>query len=531
MKHLVLFLFVFNFYSSTFAQTGNQVVYLSKEDDALSLNSVAVATVFDNVNGVYAKPIEKFLRDLVSSDKNWALAEIKNAPTQDYSKIEPEVFEDSPTKVQAALKDCGCKALLTARISKGPNGLYARLTLFTGPEGLPLLQETFQDMTMFEVPKLKQAVADMYIKIKDKLPYRGLILSRRGNEVTIDLGFKNGIPASGDITIAQILKVHRHPKYKFMVSVEKEIIGQLRITKTEDYLTFASISFEKEAGVLRVGGKVLPQSFISYPQPILSSEGEIIALQQRKDQKVAFGEKPQAWLPAEPPQFGKIGLLGGIGSYAQSNALATGASADGNTSFAPQLSLTGEFWFSSNWILQASIKQSIFQINNGLSSSTPEKVDMSVTQYNLAVGYNFLLLDDFFGPKLQVLGGYDSLSYDAGSSSPTAYTKMKYSALNLTFVGSFDVSPKIPLQLGALFKFYIAPSLSEGSVKSGSASNKMNSFGFFGTYRMTQNYNLRGELNFDYMTSDFSGTGSRTPAATSTTHRHNVLAFGIEYMF
>lgn len=513
------------------AQTGNQVVYVSQDDESLTLSSLAVATVYDNINGIYSKPIEKFLKELVASDKNWALSELQDTEKIKFSTIEPEVFEDTPAQVQSALSTCACRGLLVSRISKGPNGLNARLTLLTGPKGLPLIQETFQDLKLFELQQLREKFADMYAEIKRKLPYRGLIRSRRGNDVTIDLGSRNGLSEGTEISVAQILKINRHPKHKFMISAEKEIIGKIQITKVEDFLSFGVIHFEKEPGVLRVGGKILPHDFINYPMSILTPDGAIADLATRKDRNISFGKDPKEWVPVSPPQYGKIGILAGLGTYSQSSSLVGGGSAEGRTSLAPQLAVSGEFWYSPNWIIQGEVKQSIFQISNTLQNSDPSKVDMSVSEYSMAVGYNFLLLEDFFGPKIQVFGGYDSHSYNAGSTSPTAFTKMSYSALHLKFAGSFEVSETFPMQLGAYFKFFLSPRLSESPVSSGSSSNKLNSFGFFGTYRMTQNYSLRGELNFDYFTSDFSGTGSRSPEASSTNSKFNVLAFGIEYLF
>lgn len=247
------------------------VKYISETDQKISIKTVTLAPVYDNVNAVYSSAIQKLLIDLLQSDKTWGYSEFPDMT----KKIFVETFDTKPKEVLDILDKTKTQALLTAMITKGPHGLTARLKLYTQDQGLILLEENFQDISTFEVAKVREEFVTLYHRLKNKLPYQGSVLSRRGLDVTLNAGEKNGIKVGQEIALAQILKLNRHPKLKTLVGVEKEILGKVQITKVEPYLSFGQIIFEKETGVIEVGAKVIPTDFIAYPKPVINPDGVV----------------------------------------------------------------------------------------------------------------------------------------------------------------------------------------------------------------------------------------------------------------
>ncbi len=255
------------------------VKYVSQIDQKISIKTVTLAPVYDNVNGVYSAPIQKLLIDLLQSDKVWGYSEFPETT----KKIFVETFDTKPKEVLDILDKTKTQGLLTAIITKGPHGLTARLKLFTQDQGIILLEEDFQDMNTFEVAKIREEFVTLYHRLKNKLPYQGSVLSRRGLEVTLNIGEKNGVKVGQEIALAQILKLNRHPKLKTLVGVEKEILGKVQISKVESYLSFGQIIFEKETGVIEVGAKIIPADFIAYPKPVINPEGTVTGDRISKD--------------------------------------------------------------------------------------------------------------------------------------------------------------------------------------------------------------------------------------------------------
>jgi len=517
--------FFFLFSQQTY---GQKTVLKSSVDESLSIKTITVAPMVDNVSQIYSKPLTGQLRNIVEKDRQW---DLRSYP--DSVKTSPEEFEDKPASVQAALKKASTDALLSSRLTKGPNGITIKLSLFLAKDGLLLAQESLQDYSGFEITDLRSQLEILYAKLKSKLPYAGVVLSRKSQQVTINLGSDQGLRAGNELSVVQILKVTRHPRFHFVVSAEKEIIGKIQIDKSEESLSFGTIVLERSENVLKPGMKVIPINFVVYPPTPRTADGKILNdLSQRPDSQVSLGDQPQEWVPAASPSLGKVGLMLGLGSYTVNNTLSTAGSVNGTQTPTPSIHLDGELWLTTNWLVSLGLKQYILSVSNGYPGSGPGQIGISSTQTTLQGGYSFLLHDTFFGPKFQVLGGYSKFASTVDTSSPMAFTSLSFSGLALGIAGSLPVSEETPLTIGAKLMYYLNTSVDESPVNSGaSVSGKITSFSAFGTYRWTEHMNIRGELMYDLFSASFSGTGSRTDSASSASHTLTTFAGGIEYLF
>lgn len=511
------------FYSlQTRAQSSSS--FVSAADQDLTVKTVTAVPFSDNIKGIYAQPLYKKFQELVANDKWWSYE-----PLPDNTQVPLDLSENSAI-VKSLLNTTKAQGLFTFRITKGPKGLNGRLTFFVGNSGLPLLQEELTDYPGFEIADLEKQLQALYERIKARLPYRGMILSRRGQEVTINLGFKSGVKNNDEISVIQFLKVNRHPKLKFMISTEKEILGKIKIFKTDEYLSFAYVTYEREAGTVQPAMKLLPLDFVQYNEPVTANGKIIPGLENRKDRELSYGDNPKEWLPQQAPQYGRIALLAGIGSYSISTNLQSG-SIDTSTPLAPEIAIKGELWLSSEWNVLFNIRQSVFSTSNPLAGSTPGTLNMSLSSYGVLGAYNFLMSEDFFGPKLQLSAGYATYNSHSDQSTPIAFTNMNYGGLVFGLLGQFPLSQEIPMDLGAQFNLFLNPSLSESAASGNSSKSSINQFGFFGIYHLKSRFKIRGEINFEYYSTDFSGPGAGTHTSSNTTQKMTSFMGGIEYLF
>ncbi|MEZ0392515.1 MAG: hypothetical protein ACAH59_09880, partial [Pseudobdellovibrionaceae bacterium] len=505
---------------------GQKTILKSSVDDSLSIKTVTVAPMVDNVSQIYAKPLTSQLRSIVGSDRQW---DLRTYP--DSIKNTPEEFEDKPEVVKEALRKAGTDALISSRLTKGPNGISIKLNLFLAQDGLLLAQETLQDYSGFEISDLRRQLNELYGRMKSRLPYTGILLSRKNQQVTVNLGSDQGLKAGDEISVIQIIKVNRHPRFHFVVSAEKEIIGKVLVDKADETLSFGTIVLERSENVLQPGMKVIPVNFVSYPATPKAGDGKLLNdVAQRPDSTVSLGDEPNEWVPDDAPSMGKVGFLLGLGSYAVNNTLQSVGAVNSSQTPTPSIHLDGEIWLTTHWFMAANLKQYILSLKNAYPGSGPGNIGVSSTQTTLQVGYNFLLHDKFFGPKFQLLGGYSKFSSTVDTSSPTAYTSLSFSGLAIGVAGSLPVSEEMPLTLGAKLMYYLNTDVSESPVSSGlSSSGKITSFSAFGTYRWTEHMNIRGELMYDLFSASFSGTGSRgADSASSASHTITTMAGGIE---
>lgn len=497
--------------STAFSQTGNTVEYISADDKELTINRIVIANVIDNVNNVYSNPLTEWLNKRIENDHQWNAVSYNRKLDSDYLEAR---------EVQKILSESNAEGLITSRVLRGPQGLSYRMTFYVGKQGLPLVQEYRQLPTSDSLDDVQRNFENLYEVILSRLPYDGVILSRKGNDVTISIGKNYRIKSGSQIDVIQILKVQRHPKHQFMVASEKSIIGKIVITKADDALSFGRISFEKEANVIRPGNKIISQRMVHYPT------------QEEMLKDPSFGESPTEWVEQSNPQFGKFIVWAGIGQYRQTAELVTEGGIDADSPFSPTIKLEGEIWLNQDWYLGLGTMQSALTLSNPIAGDSPSNLSTTLSSYTVSAGYNWLLGSDFLGPKIQTSIGLHQFTSDPASSTPTlAFTRMQFGGMYLGFNGSMNPVQGSPWDIGAQFKFFVTKTVSE-SPKSGSASNtNILDFSLYTRYRKTSRMSYMGQLAFENYSSDFSGTGSRPDPATEISHKNTLILLGIEYAF
>jgi hypothetical protein len=536
-----------------YAQTGNSknkspfpVKYTSLVDEKIILKTITLAPVYDNVNNIYADPIQKLLVDLLQSDKVWGYAEFPDFN----KKIFIEKFDNQPNDVIEVLTKTNTQGLLTAFITKGPRGLNAKLKLFTQDQGLILAEESFQDINTFEVSKLRENFVTMYYNIKNKLPYRGYVLSRRGLDVTLNLGSMNGVRLGQELALAQILKVNRHPKLKSMVGVEKEIIAKVKVTQVEPYLSFAQIIFEKETGVVAMGSKVLPSEYVAYPIPQINPQGNVVgdfpaqtASPPRNSEVDADAprldrnmEEAKENLLDKNNSLGIFTAQGVITQYKESSELANSTSASTSNNFAPGVYLGVQLYLMKNLFVDFNTQMNFFSGDNLLSGSSPFHLSYTFTRYAASVGYDYFLVDEETPSEADAIKltgalGLASFKTDVSNTTPTALTSTQTDSLVLQLKATMPLTPEYPMAVGARFDIFLSPKLSESPVNSGDSKPSITSLGIFGLYTVSDKLRVRADIGITNINSSFSGAATRANPAKSTSIQTLNEQVGIEYLF
>jgi len=508
--------------------------YVSQIDSDLTLRRVAVLPSSDNVDGIYARPIESQITSLVKDSHRWDFSDAT------VSGAMPSIsdLEEQPALALKTFGKLDADAFLVAVASRGAMGMSVRLDLFLKKDGRLVAQEAFKDNPRTEIPQLKEQIKILYSRLVAKLPYQGLILSRQGNRVTINLGKSDGLRKDQIVSAVQIISVQRHPKFGFLISTDKEILGQIKILKVDETLSFGAIVNERERGAIARFAKITSLAPVEYGDPSLEPDASR-DLKARPDSNVAFGEKPTEWVPSHPPSFGQIGFRVGFGSYDYNLSGISSDCCEAKSSLYPSITLDGEIWINPNWIARVQMTQGILSTSNPRSGSSPSDINHSYGRYQLELGYNFLLKDDFFGPKIQIDAGLATASTKVDDSNPRGLTSASFSGLLVGLMGLFPVDDAKIWYVGGKFNLFLFPSMSESPVTSGGDPKAtINDFSLFAQRKLSENLRAVGSLDFSLYSASYSGAGNRYDAsgttpevATSLSQRHTVLSGGIVYMF
>lgn len=521
---LILFLIC----SNTFAQNSLKnsspypIKYRSEVDEKFNIKTLTLAPVYDNVGGIYAKPVENLLTDFLKNDKNWGYSEFMSSS----KKIMTEEYDSDPNEVLKALQQTKSQGLLTAIITKGTQGINAKLRLYTAHQGLLLIEEEYQDSETFEVAKVTALYKQLFLNLKNRLPYKGLILSRKASEVTVSLGSVNGLQVGQELTLAQIIKINRHPKLHFMVGSEKEIIGKVQITKVEPYLSFARIVFEKEVGVLEAGVKVLPADFIYYSDPTTSD----LPLAHEVENSADLQNETEAYWNFPYPTVARAQVL--FSQYSESNKLNSGQNLNAQSPLAPGVHLGLRYNIDTDFYTDLNAQINLFSMNNPLSGSSPSSINAFYSHYSIGLGYNLASDQIMRGLKSSAEVLFNMYNTSLSNTSATALTSTSISALSLKFNASIPIDPEYYFnEAGFVFDLNFNTSLKESPVDSGSNSASLTSLGFFGIIPDSKDFRYRIDLTFTTQSSSFSGNGTRTNDASSGSRTIISEKVGIEYLF
>lgn len=231
------------------------VSYRSKADKNLTISSLSVVSVSDNMSGIYAGPIKSLLEEWIQSSHRWRhIPSPKNFPA--FSPYTVQNNGISSLDLNPLASKSEADAFVIVGVIKNLKGLSLTVSLFLKTDGLLLLQEKVRNFDRFELKEVNNKVNHMFQRLMDRLPYRALILSRQGDSITVGLGHKDGVQKDQEFSVVQIVKTSRHPKFHFLVHVESEILGRVQLVKVDSTLSFGRILMEKEPHFIQRDSKI-----------------------------------------------------------------------------------------------------------------------------------------------------------------------------------------------------------------------------------------------------------------------------------
>lgn len=513
---------------SSYSQSTNNV-FKSQVDEDISLPRVTLFPITDNAEGIYSKPLFEKMSEYLQAQHRWDYVPanlVGNPPS-------PLDLEEDSAATKKIFENIDAQGIFVAKVTKGPKGISITLNLFLKKDGLLFVQETLKDHPHFDLKEIQAQGIKLMGRAIERVPYSGIVQSRFGNKVTLNLGAKDGIKPQQIVSSVLFLNLTRHPKFNFFINSEKEVLGKIKIEKVDDTLSFGSIIYEKEKGVIQKSAKIIGTNITNYnvAEGSESSPASEVPYDNSAN-KISFGENPQEWVPVSPPTFGKVGFKFGMGSFIANTTLSTAGSVKAQSSIFPSLRLDGELWITQNWIVDARIQQGVMAVDNPTAGSNPASLNVSMSRYDLGFGYNFLIRDDFFGPKIQFNMGFSQYNFFVDASTPLAITSANYSGLNFGILGFFPITEDKSIDAGVALQLFLKPSLSETPQTSGASSeNSVTNFSIFGSKRLSEKIRAVGSLDFDLYSSTFSGSGTRADAGLNASQRVTVLSGGIEYLF
>ena len=116
-----------------------------------------------------------------------------------------------------------------------------------------------------------------------------------------------------------------------------------------------------------------------------------------------------------------------------------------------------------------------------ISVTSPEKIQESLTDYEMLVGYKFRFGPSIWSPYAEPFVGYMDYRLYADAQQPGAHDMMEYSGFKIGIQGGAPLTADDVWSMGGRISFILSPELRESPYSSGSsATNNINQFDVWG---------------------------------------------------
>lgn len=329
---------------------------------------------------------------------------------------------------------------------------------------------------------ISQTVKNWLDVYEKTIPYNGRVKGVLGDQFTIDIGKKSSIYNGAEITIERPTAKRQHPLLKEIIDYQTEKIAEARVFDVSDTQAQAKvISYE--------GNKKLK----------IEDWVKVRSLETRKVvEQVAYGDKADN-------EFGKLGSVGIFLNFGSSSVSQTGGSERKASGMLVGGDIEAELWATRNWWagLDFGKKFGSYKKDTGTFSSQSNSTDN--TAVRVKFGYKYLPLGFFYGPQIDVYGGYARYAYGMSTNAADKFTEFSFSGVLLGARGSLPVVEQVRAYL--LIDFLVTSAYEEKIKIFGSDESSSNyRLEVGGQYAWETNITLSAGLQILSNKANFNGT-------------------------
>ncbi len=352
-----------------------------------------------------------------------------------------------------------------------------------------------------EIDQISQAVRnwlDVYSKI---IPYDAKINGILGDQITLDVGKGYPIQPTQDFIIKRPVAKKKHPLLKKIVDWETEILAEGKVF---------SISDNQALGLVK-----------AYNSEKKLQAGDWVRLKEFK--QVVVKDPNLADKKEESP--GTLGILS-IALFGSSSSVDTNTPGGSNRMSGNLFGVDfrAEGWITRQYFAALEIVRSLGTLKEESGNPNKSSVNANNGTFKLTGGYKYLPIGFFYGPQIDIYGGYVNHSFDLDLSATDGFGKNTISGL------VFGTAANIPINREYRFfaqaEFIPFPTYSEddnlyGNAKSASAMELEIGLKYQYTTRMT----VDGSIETMSRKAKFGGDFKEV------SYKDNRLKFGVSFNY
>jgi hypothetical protein len=276
-------------------------------------------------------------------------------------------------------------SLIKVKIQSKEEGVDLHLSVI-GSNGEDVYYKDKKELESDDIDEISNSINTWLESYAETIPYDGRVSGVLGDQVTIDIGKKFALQEGTPFVVKRPQSKRKHPLLQEIVEFDTLVIGRGKISNVSETQALGHMNnYETEKKV---------------------NLGDWIKLEKEKmiNQTPKFEEKKF--------DFGKLG----IASIYLNMAKGSGTSASGATTkkiggMLLGLNLKAELWVTRNYFGLFEYGKRIGDYSKKTNNTSQDSYNVSMSNFKLAGGYKYLPVGFFYGPQVDLYGGYARYSF------------------------------------------------------------------------------------------------------------------------
>ncbi|WPU65378.1 hypothetical protein [Peredibacter starrii] len=467
-----------------------------------SMRRCTLLPITDSVGGAIGfKVFEEVESNL--KKRNWCTYVSNSSMIGVFSKYRENLPQYLKTKeVLATVADkLKVGSLIRVAIVNELNAVEVQMDVY-GENGEDLYFSEKTVLNRDDVEIISQTIAnwlDIYAKT---IPYDAKINGILGDQITLDVGKGYPIQIGQDFIVKRPIAKKKHPLLKKIVDWDTETLAQGKVFNISDNQALGMVKVYKNDQKLKAGDWVRLEPF---RQSVINDPN----LGKEKDEE----------------KLGTLGILS-VALFGSSSSVDTSTPTGSNRMSGNLFGIDfrAEGWITRQYFAALELMRSLGSLKEKSGSPQKDSVGANNGALKITGGYKYLPIGFFYGPQIDIYGGYANYSFDLDNSPADGFGKNNIYGLLL------GVAANIPINREWRFftqaEFLPFPSFSEddkiyGSSSSASALDLEIGLKYQYTPRMT----IDGSIEAMSRKAKFSGDFKEV------SYKDNLLKFGVSFNF
>jgi hypothetical protein len=315
-----------------------------------------------------------------------------------------------------------------------------------GEDGEDLYFSEKSSIDTDDIEVISQTIKNWLDTYSKTIPYDAKINGILGDQITLDVGKGYPIQVGQSFVVKRVVTKKKHPLLKKIVDWESKVLAEGKVFNISDNQALGIVKVYKSEKKLEAGDWVRLKAF---------------------EQKVINDPNLKEKENEAPGVLGIVSVaLFGTTSSVDTSTPAGSKRVSGNMF---GFNFRGEGWITRQYFAALEVARSLGKLSE--VSGNPEKssVNAQFGVFKVTGGYKYLPIGFFYGPQIDIYGGYANYVFDLDYSAADGYGKGNISGLLLGVAANIPINREYRFMVQA--DFIPFPSFEDSDAIFGTASS------------------------------------------------------------